>query len=47
MFGIKAREEITIRIGLSSELPEDREDKVATALLVFITKIAIEVSQTR
>jgi hypothetical protein len=45
MFRMKSRKYIPAKIRLGSKLPEDRDDKVAMALLCFVTKIAIKVGQ--
>ena len=41
---VKAREYVATRVGLSGKLGEDRKEEVRTALLIFITKVAIKVN---
>jgi hypothetical protein len=44
MVGINAGEYIATGIGLSAKLRKDRKKEVAAVLLIFIAKIAIEIS---
>ena len=47
MCRINAREHVTTKIGLCTQLGNDREDEVAAVLLVFVAEVAIKISHDR
>jgi hypothetical protein len=47
VFQIKSGDCIKTTIGLTSELEENRKEKVSAALFIFVTKVAVKISHGR